>query len=286
LKKLDSVLTSQVKADVAILMDWNNWWALELDSKPSSDLKLVSQLYHYYKPLFDHNITVDFAHPESDLSCYKLVIAPNLYLVSDASAKNITSYVENGGNLLMSFFSGIVDENEHIRLDGYPAPFREMLGLTVEEFAPYPETQTNSIHTTDGKQFQCTFWGDVILTKNTKAIATFQNDYYAGNAAVTQNRFGKGNAFYVGTLPNSDGMDWLLERACKTAGIRSMNLPAGVELLQRTYGKSTWLFVLNYSGKEVKVPLDGSGIDLLSGAQFDKSIRLSPMDVAIIQMSV
>ena len=51
LKKLDSVLTSQVKAEVAILMDWNNWWALELDSKPSSDLKLVPQLYHYYKPL-------------------------------------------------------------------------------------------------------------------------------------------------------------------------------------------------------------------------------------------
>ena len=153
LPKLDSVLTSQVKADVAILMDWNNWWALELDSKPSSDLKLIPQLYQYYKPLFDRNITVDFAHPESDLSKYKLVIAPNLYLVNDASAKNINQYVQNGGNLLMSFFSGIVNENEHIRLGGYPAPFREMLGLVVEEFAPYSETQTNSIRTSDGKQF-------------------------------------------------------------------------------------------------------------------------------------
>jgi len=286
LKKLDSVLTSQVKADVAILMDWNNWWALELDSKPSSDLKLVPQLYNYYKPLFDRNVTVDFAHPESDLSRYKLVIAPNLYLVSDASVKNITSYVENGGNLLMSFFSGIVDENEHIRLGGYPAPFREMLGLAIDEFAPYSETQTNSIRTLDGKQFQCTFWGDVILTKNAKALATFESDYYAGNAAVTQNQFGKGNAFYLGTLPNSDGMDWLLELTCKTAGVRSINLPAGVELLQRTDGNSTWLFVLNYSGKEVEVPLDGSGIDLLSGAQFSKSLRLKPMDVAIIQLSV
>ena len=122
LPKLDSVLTSQVKADVAILMDWENWWALELDSKPSNDLKLLPQLYSYYKPLFDRNITVDFAHPESDLSRYKLVIAPNLYLVNDRSAKNINQYVENGGILLMSFFSGIVDENEHILPGWLPCP--------------------------------------------------------------------------------------------------------------------------------------------------------------------
>jgi beta-galactosidase len=285
LTKLDSILASQVKADVAILMDWNNWWALELDSRPSTDLKLIPQLYSYYKPLFDRNITVDFAHPESDLSKYKLVIAPNLYLVNDASTKNINQYVENGGNLVMSFFSGIVDENEHIRLGGYPAPFHEMLGLTVEEFAPYSETQTNSIRTTDGKQFQCTFWGDVIHLKNAKALATFEKDYYAGGAAVTQNQFGKGSAFYMGTVPDSAGMDWVLDYACKTAGVQAINLPAGVEVLHRTNGKSTWIFALNYSGKEVEIPLDGSGIDLLSGAQLDKSLHLNPMEVEIVQLS-
>jgi len=284
MKKLDSVLTSQVKAEVAILMDWNNWWALELDSKPSSDLKLVPQLYNYYKPLFDHNITVDFAHPESDLSKYKLVIVPNLYLVNYVSVKNITSYVENGGNLVMSFFSGIVDENEHIRLGGYPAPFCEMLGLTVEEFVPFSETQTNSIRTTDGKQFLCTFWGDVTLVKSAKALATFESDYYAGNAAITQNHFGRGNSFYLGTLPNSDGRDWLLELACKTAGVQSKSLPTGVELLQRTNGKTTWLFVLNYSDEKVIVPFEGRGIDVLTGIKISNSLELKPRDVVIIQV--
>jgi len=80
-------------------------------------------------------------------------------------------------------------------------------------------------------------------------------------------------------------MDWRLELACKTAGVQPKTLPAGIELLQRTNGKSTWLFVLNYSGKEVEVPLDESGIDLLSGAQFNKSLSLKPMDVAIVQVS-
>jgi beta-galactosidase len=284
--KLDPVLTSQVKADAAILMDWENWWALELDSKPSSDLKLYPQLYSYYKPLFERNITVDFAHPEADLSRYKLVLVPSLYLVNDRAAENINQYVENGGYLVMSFFSGIVDENEHIRLGGYPAPFCEMLGLVVEEFAPYSETQTNSICSTDGRQFECTFWSDVIHLKGAEAIANFEQNYYAGHPAVTRNQFGKGRAYYVGTLPDRNGMTWLLEQACEGAEIKpvSANAPVGVELLQRSNGNLSWLFALNYSVKKMAVPFEGLGHDLLTGTQVNGVIELEPADIAIIQL--
>ena len=287
LPKLDPVLASQVKADVAILMDWENWWALELDSKPSNDLKLFPQLYSYYKPLFDRNITVDFAHPGSDLSNYKLVIAPTLYLVNDSSVNNINHYVENGGTLLMSFFSGIVDENEHIRLGGYPAPFREMLGLVVEEYAPYSETQSNSFRTNDGEQFKCTLWSDIILSKGAEAVvAVFEEDYYAGSPAITQNIFGKGTAWYVGTVPDKNGMDWLLEQVCKTAGVQpvSANAPAGVELLQRVNGKSSFLFLLNHSNEKVNVPFDGHGCNLLTDTDVNGSVELEPSGVAVIQL--
>jgi len=286
LPKLKPILASQVKAEVAILMDWENWWALELDSKPSNDLKLVPQLYSYYRPLFDRNITVDFAHPESDLSRYKLVIAPNLYLVNDNAAKNIHRYVENGGTLLMSFFSGIVDENEHIRLGGYPAPFREMLGLVVEEYAPYSETQSNTISTKDGKQFRCTFWSDVIHLKNAESLANFEQDYYAGGPAITHNRFGQGNAFYASTLPDPSGMEWLLEHVCTSADITPVvvNAPAGVELLQRRDETSSFLFALNHSNESVQVTFEGQGCNLLTDIDVDGSVELAPSDVAVIQM--
>ncbi|MBI5964540.1 MAG: beta-galactosidase [Chloroflexi bacterium] len=286
LPKLDSVLASQVKADVAIVLDWENWWALELDSKPSNDLKLLPQLYAYYKPLFDCNITVDFAHPESDLSRYKLVIAPNLYMVNDSTVKNINRYVENGGNLVMSFFSGIVDQNEQIRLDGYPAPFREMLGLLVEEYAPYPETLTNTIRATNGRSFECMLWSDVIHLKNAKAIASYEQDYYAGSAAITHNTFGKGNAFYVGTVPDKNGMEWLLEQVCRMADIQpiSTNAPAGVELLQRVNGNSSFIFALNHSNEKVNVPIERRGSDLLTGTEINGSVALEPSGVAVIQL--
>jgi beta-galactosidase len=286
LPKLNNILSSQVQAEVAILMDWENWWALELDSKPSSDLKLLPQLYKYYKPFFDRNITVDFAHPTSDLSRYKLVITPNLYLVNEASVKNINQYVENGGTLLMSFFSGIVDENEHIHLGGYPAPFRDMLGIVIEEFVPYSESQSNSIYTTDGKQFQCSFWADIIHSKTSQVLATFGQDYYVGSPAITCNRFGQGMAFYVGTVPDQRGLDWLIDQLCESVGIQPMafHVPSGVELTRRSNGTKTWLFVLNHLDKEVNIPLDQPSYEVLSATELDAILHLDPMGVAIIQL--
>lgn len=286
LPKINAILSSQVKAEVAILLDWENWWALELDSKPSNDLKLIQQLYSYYKPLYERNITTDFIHPEADLSRYKLVFAPNLYLVTDRAAETINRYVENGGNLVMSFFSGIVDENEHIRLGGYPAPFREMLGLVVEEYAPYSETESNTFRTTDGRQFKCTLWSDIIRLKSAEAIAFFEEDYYAGAPAITHNRFGEGSAWYVATAPDKDGMDWLIEHVSRTAGIQpvSADVPEGIELLQRMNGNSSWLFILNHSNENRSVPLERNGHNLLTGERTGSSITLEPRGVVVLQM--
>jgi beta-galactosidase len=287
LHKLDAVLSSQVQAEAAILIDWESWWALELTGKPSNDLRLLPQLMSYYEPLFRRNITVDFAHPESDLSHYKLIIAPNLYLVNGRAVENINRYVENGGNLVMSFFSGIVDEHEQIRLGGYPAPFQDLLGLIVEEYAPYSETQSNTVCTSDNKQFECSLWSDIIHLKNAQALATFEQDYYAGSPAIARNQFGKGTAFYVGTLPDQSGMDWLMDQACNSAGIKpvALNSVAGVELIRRANGTETWLFALNHSNEEVKIPLDQPGYELLSSTKLDRTLCLGPMDVAIIQLS-
>jgi beta-galactosidase len=286
LPRLDPLLSSRVEAQVAILFDWESRWALELDGKPSNDLKLLPQVSSYYNTLFERHITVDFAHPAGDLSRYKLVIVPNLYLVNEESAANLIRYVENGGHLIMSFFSGIVDENEQILLGGYPAPFREMLGLVVEEFAPYTETQSNTVRTDDGRQFQCSFWSDVIRPEGAQALGSYEQDYYAGAPAITRNQFGKGTTYYVGTVPARSGMDWLLEQACKAAGVQpvAMNVPGGVEMVRRTNGSSSWLFVLNHSAEKVHVPLEQKGLDLLTSRQVNGEVEVGPAGVAVIQL--
>lgn len=286
LPQLNTLIGSQVESEVAILMDWNNWWALEIDSKPSSDLKFIPQLYAFYKPLFEKNITVDFVHPTADLSRYKLVIASNLYLVDEPSVANINHYVENGGTLLMNFFSGIVDENEHIRLGGYPAPFREMLGLTVEEYVPFQHGLTNAIRTADGQHFAATLWADVIRTSGAETMATFENDYFAGFSALTRHAFGKGSSFYLGTQLSAEGLTWVLDAVCRHAGVSSpgLELSDGVEMLRRTNGKQTWLFLLNHSGMRVVIPFKQGGLDLLSSRPVTTFIELDANGVAVIEL--
>ena len=285
LSRLDALLYSEVESHVAILMDWESWWALELDSKPSAAIRLLPRLMEYYAPLFRRNITVNFVHPAADLSPYKLVIAPNLYLVDEGAVENINRYVENGGTLVMSFFSGIVDENEHILLGGYPAPFQKMLGLLVEEFAPYSETQSNTIRVLDGRQFNCSLWADVLQLQGADVLATFQQDYYAGAPAVTHHGFGKGRAYYVGTAPGEDGMDWLMEHICSEVNIKPVakNIPEGVELIRRSNNKKTWLLAINHSDKQVNITLENSAIDLLSGAPVSDIVSLDANGVVILE---
>src|SRR5262249_51320231 len=106
---LDALLGSRVAADVAIVFDWEAWWALGGDGKPAPDLNLAFQAREWYAATRTDGLTVDFVHPHADLSRYKLLIAPTLHLVDDETARNLTGWVEDGGALVVSFFSGIVD---------------------------------------------------------------------------------------------------------------------------------------------------------------------------------
>jgi beta-galactosidase len=115
--------------------------------------------------------------------------------------------------------SGIVDEHDHVRLGGYPAPFQELLGLHVEEFAPYAESQMNEIRAADGRRFGCSQWSDVIHLHGAESIANYLHDYYAGFPAITRHPFGQGVSFYMSTLLDETGLSWLLDRAATEAKV-------------------------------------------------------------------
>ena len=122
LRRLAPVAGRLVRAEAALLLDWESWWALELDSHPTSRLRLAELLGEFYRPLFEAGVNTDFAHPESDLSAYRLVVVPALYLVSDAGAGNVRRFVEDGGTALITFFSGIADPSDRVRLGRLPGP--------------------------------------------------------------------------------------------------------------------------------------------------------------------
>ena len=280
LQTLGEVLTSRVQADVALLFDWDTWWALELDARPSEDVRYLEQVYSFYKALWEQNITVDFAEPDADLSGYKLVVVPNLYLVRDEAAANLAHYTQNGGTLLMSFFSGVVDENDQVRLGGYPAPFRKLLGLKVEEFDALPVGVTNTV--TGEESFACDLWADVITLEGAEALATFKGGFYAGRPAVTEHRFGSGRSFYTGTRLEPEGTAWLVAKTCQAAGIKTESFPKGIEAVRRTSADAGYLVLLNHTAAEVGVGLPEAATNLETNEQTDQ-LTLPPYGVSFLR---
>jgi beta-galactosidase len=284
LVRLDELLGARGEAETAILLDWESWWALELDSKPSAAVRMREGLYSFYKPLYEAKVPIDFAHPGSDLSSYRLVIAPNLYLVTDDSVDNILQYVSDGGTLLMSFFSGIVDGRDHIRLGGYPAPFRELLGLRIEDFVPMSTGEANRLDTTDGESYGCDMWADLIHLEGAEPQASYTEDFYADTPAVTRNVFGEGAAYYLGTRPEELYTKALLQRVCEEAGVRpTAEVPPGVDAVRRRTEDASFLFLLNHDEEAVEVRLPNPGRDLLMGTEHDSQLILDPLGVAILQ---
>ncbi len=292
LKRLDAVVGSRVQAQAAIAFDWDNWRALELPSKPSADVKYVEQVEAVYRALHLANIGVDFVKPTDDLSAYKLVAAPALYMTTAEAAANLESYVEQGGTLLTTFFSGMVDENDRVHLGGYPAPLRKLLGLTVEEFDAMAPGASNRIRSTGAKawlrgEWSAELWADVIRLEGAEALATFADDFYAGRPAVTANAFGRGSAVHVGTFAEQPFLDALVAGLAAEVGLKpAIEAPEGVEATVRSGANGTFTFLLNHSGQAADVRLpEGRYTDTLAGTSYaaGEALRLEPNGVAVLK---
>ena len=287
LQKLAPLAGSLVRNRVAIAFDWHAWWAVELESKPGRiDYAAWAQALHRW--FYTRNLGVDFVAPGGDLSRYDLVVAPALYLLAAGDAANLDKFVANGGTLLATYFSGIVDENEHVVLGGYPALLRKTLGLWVEEWAPYPDGRTNGVRFGPGRrQYSCDHWCDLLHLEGAEALAQYTGDFFAGRPAATRHRHGRGHAYYLGTRLDAAGLDVLLSQVARDAKLTpALRAPAGVEVTQRESAAGKFLFVLNHGDRPATVALAKlRGRNLLTGTNVSTKITLAPLDAAVVQLA-
>jgi beta-galactosidase len=278
LERLDPVLGTRVRAEAAFLFDWESWWALELPAKPSRDVRLLDQVERWYRPFWQQNMALDFVHPAADLSRYRLILAPNLYLVTNNAAANLERYVAGGGTLVLSFFSGIVDERDHVRLGGYPAPFRSLLGIFISELWPHAEDEAREV-TMHGQRYSCELWSEWIELEKAEAVATFADGWLEGRPAVTRN----GGAWYVGTALDSAGTAEVVRMVSQEAGLApAAAAPADVEAVRREADGRTVLFLLNHGADKATVELDADYRDLLTGEHRSGTLVLDPFGVAVL----
>ncbi|WP_418353475.1 beta-galactosidase [Streptomyces alboflavus] len=287
-------------AAVAVLFDWESWWAGEQDSHPTSRLDYRQEALDWYSALLALGIRADVITTDADLAPYRLLVAPVLHVVPGDLADRLARYAEGGGHLVTTYFSGVVDENDHVWLGGYPGALRELLGVRVEEFGPLLDGDAVAV---DGDALSLdgdltgTLWADRVdvVDPAVEVLAEYRSGEHAGRPVVTRRRAGSGTAAYVGTRLGAEGLAGLLPRLLDAAEVRS-ELPAAargrVELTVRRTEDHRYLFLVNRTDEAVTVTglvgdvLIGAHEDVLTGTREDvpqSHLTLPPRGVAVLR---
>lgn len=265
---------SDVTADVAILHDWDSWWAGTQEGRPSSLLDYTEVVQRWHRALWENGVATDFARPDSDLSRFKAVAVPHLYLLTDSSIDNLVAYAEGGGTLVCGFFSGIADVDDRIRPGGMDARLRELFGIrTLHEWWPL---DAGSAVACDG--FDGTLWSEELeATEGTEVVAAYRDGELAGLPAVLR----RGRARYLSTLPQPAALRALLGDVVREAGVEPVlaGLPDGVEAVRR----GDLLFLLHHGRDTVTVTLPGVYEDVLTGSRADGRVELGRHGVAVLR---
>jgi beta-galactosidase len=294
LEQLTEVVGMSVQPDVAIIYDWENRWAINDAQGPrNAGLHFEEAVKRFYRPLWEQGVPVDVIDMDQDFSKYKLLIAPMLYLLRPGVGERIEAFVANGGTFVSTYWSGIVDENDLCFLGGFPGPLRKTLGIWSEEIDALHDGQTNRIALYEGNALElsgtytCYELCDLIHLEGAEALAAYQDDFYAGRPALTLNRFGKGQAYYVASRNQEPFFSDFIGKIIAQSGVRraiATQLPEAVTAQVRTDGTHDVVFLLNFNADERSVSLDGAAYtDLLLGAPVQGDVNIAGYGVRVLK---
>ncbi|MFQ3561318.1 beta-galactosidase [Streptomyces gramineus] len=280
LRALAEVRGSGGTAELAVVWDWDARWALEFPSQPSGELRFQDLVRAWYEPLWRAGVAVDFVRPDADLSAYKAVLVPSLYLVDDAGAANLTGFAEAGGTLAVGFHSGMADENSHVRLGGYPGAFREALGVRTDEL--FPLLPGERVALSGGGTGS--LWSERVRPAGAEVVTSYTDGPLAGVPAVTRHAYGAGSAWYLATLPDAETLAGLLGRIREEAGVAAGRAaPKGVEVVVRRGADADYVFVIDHAGAGAEVSVAAGSVELLSGKPVDGVVVVAPGEIAVVR---
>ena len=237
----------------------------------------------WYRPLWQAGVAVDFVRPDSNLSSYRLVLAPSLYLVDDSGAANLNGFAEHGGTLAVGFHSGMVDANCHVRLGGYPGAFRDVLGVCTDELFPLLPGETLPLAGAVPAGATATLWSERVRLAGAEAVGFYGDGSLKGVPAITRHTPGAGTAWYVATRPDPVTLAALLTRICDEAGVEPvLATPVdGVEAVRRTGPDADYLFLIDHGGNGAEVPAEG--LELLTGKDVSGWVTVPAGGAAVVR---
>ena len=297
LEKLADVCGTETVAKVAVVYDVENRWAMEQAQGPrNAGLFYTETALKSYAAFRRQGLNVDVIDESQPLDCYSVVAMPMLYMLREGFADKVRTYVENGGRIIMTYWSGIVDETDLCFLGGTPGGLMDVLGLRSTEIdglydwemntgipadsfsadgtqdKAYPKEDGGPIISGTKASYTCTHLCDLVRVSTAQPLLVYGSDFYKGWPALTVNRFGEGKAWYVCADFEQRLYDDLYRAIAGEAGIRGPlgEVPEGVEVTTRTGGDKDFIFIQNFRRERVAVALP-AGAEILCG-EYDGTI--------------
>lgn len=276
LDRLSPVVGTRVEARAALVFSWQSWWAAEGDAQPSRLLQYLPEAHRYHRALRSLGVTVDIVAPGTDLAEYDLVVVPTLYTLTDDDARAIADAAASGATVLITPFSGIVDENDAIRPGGYPGAFRELIGAVIDEFRPLAAEATVLLDS--GRRAR--IWSEQVRVLSAEVRDTFVDGPAAASPALTRRAVGAGSAWYTATVLDDEGVLALLRELCAEAGVPALEVGPDVDIVNRVSATERFTFIINHRTEAITVPV--AGHDLVSDERIEGSAVVPAGAVRVI----
>ena len=273
------------KPQVCILYDWSSWWAVEFaQAGQLGHMNYFDTVNMHYRALWQQGVSVDFRdmRPCTDLSGYDLVVAPLLFMIRDGFDAKLREYVKNGGHLLMTYFSGVVDDTDLAWLGGAPHGLTEVLGVRGTELDALHPQDVNALVLKDGRRFAIHELCEIPEDLGAETLGSYERDFYAGLPCLTRNAYGTGEAYYLAAKVEQAGLDAIYTDIVDALGIaRALSdaLPEGVVATERGGA----IFLQNYSGQARQVSLAAEYTDLLTDTVVTGDFDMPVNGVMVLQ---
>lgn len=280
----DKVLGTCNKAKAAIIMDWENWWAMSDAQAITKKLDYTEELQKYYRAFWEMGMEVDIISMDRELKDYQLIVAPVLYLYKKEYITKVEEFVRNGGIYVGTYWSGMVDETDLCFLG--EKPLEQVFGLSVNEIDVGNEYFPNSFDFQE-KEYVAGTLREVVTLKTAKALGLYLQDYNAKTPAITENSYGKGKAFYLAVQPDIDFLRDFLKEVAKEAKVEPNipdALPYGVTVSKRsgTDKASDIYFLQNFNRTQVKMHISDVYRDLVTGNEVTGDVLLRAYQCIVI----
>ena len=273
------------KPQVCILYDWSSWWAVEFaQAGQLGNMNYFDTVNMHYRALWQQGVSVDFRdmRPGTDLSGYDLVVAPLLFMIRDGFDAKLREYVKKGGHLLMTYFSGVVDDTDLAWLGGAPHGLTEVLGVRGTELDALHPQDVNTLVLKDGRRFAIHELCEIPENLGAETLGSYERDFYAGLPCLTRNCYGEGEAYYLAAKVEQAGLDAIYTDIVDALGIvRALPdaLPEGVVATERGGA----IFLQNYSGQARQVSLAAEYTDLLTDTAVTGDFDMPANGVMVLQ---